>query len=151
MFKELIEQRNLAKEVWDKARKEIQPLEDEYWKYVELIDKKFIEEKVYIPIEKADEFLKGKKLSSIRVVFEDGDYAELYNDYDVYWDSDKQCFDSGCNDSGYTVQDTLRWHPSVVGFYDAVEKQYDDNWDYKLVDILPTMKETLINAEFSKS
>ena len=45
MFKELIEQRNIAKEAWDKARKEIQPLEDEYWKYVKLIDKKFIEGK----------------------------------------------------------------------------------------------------------
>ena len=93
MFKELIEQRNIAKEAWDKARKEIQPLADEYWRCLKLIDKKFIEEKVYIPIEKADEFLKGKRLSSVCVVFEDGDFAELYNDYDVYWDSYKQCFD----------------------------------------------------------
>lgn len=151
MFKELIEQRNRTKKAWDKARKEIQPLADEYWKYVKLIDKKFIEEKVYIPIEKADEFLKGKRLSSVCVVFENGDSANLYNDYDIYWDSDKQCFDSGCDDSGYTVQNTLMWHPSVVGFYDALEKQYDVYWDYKLVKIIPTMKETLINAELSKS
>lgn len=124
MFKELIKERDKAKKEYDKINKTVKPYWDKYMETGRAIKKKFIEEKLYIPIDKLKDYLKESDAESLTIVYENGETEDLYHDYGIGFYSDwfgknedYNIIQSGTADDGYSFQYNIN-KEHIVGFYD---------------------------------
>ena len=126
MFKELIKERDKAKKEYDKISKTVKPYWDKYMETEKAIKKKFIEEKLYIPIEKLKDYLGNRDAESFTIVYENEKTEELSHNYGIgfewVWKNGKHTLnynviESGTDDNGYYfTHDIKKEH--IVGFYD---------------------------------
>ena len=126
MFKELIKQRDKAKKEYDKISKTVKPYWDKYMETGRAIKKKFIEEKLYIPIDKLKDYLKEEDAESFTIVYENGETEELYHTYGIDYENTKwsqgkyvsgNMIVSSVDDTGYSFShDIDKEH--IIGFYD---------------------------------
>lgn len=126
MFRELIKERDKAKKEYDKIRKTINPYWDKYMETEKDIEDKFIEQKLYIPIEKLKDYLGNRDAESFTIVYENGKTEELYHNYGIgfvwTWKNGKHInnYDiiaSGTDDDGYHFKYDIK-KEGIVGFYD---------------------------------
>ena len=123
MFKELIEERDKAKKEYDKIRKTVKPYWNKYMETEKDIKDKFIEEKLYIPIEKLKDYLGNRDAESFTIVYENGKTERLYQTgFEWVWKNGKHTnnyniIESGTDDDGYYIKYDIK-KESIVGFYD---------------------------------
>ena len=126
MFKELIKERDKAKKDYDKISKTVKSYWDKYMKTEEAIEKAFIEQKLYIPIDKLKDYLKEEEAESFAIVYENGETEELYHSYGIDYENTKwsqgkyvpgNMIVSGCDDTGYCFSHDID-EEHIVGFYD---------------------------------
>lgn len=122
MFKELIKERDKAKKEYDKICKTVKPYWDKYMETGRAIKKKFIEEKLYVPIEKLKDYLGNRDAESLTVVYENGKTEELcQTGFEWVWKNGKHTnnydiIESGTDDGYYFKYDIKK--EGIVGFYD---------------------------------
>ena len=126
MFKELIKERNKAKKEYDKISKTVKPYWDRFMETEEAIKKAFVEQKLYIPIDKLKDYLKEEDAESFIIVYENGKTEKLYHSYGIDYENTKwsqgkyvpgNMIVSGCDDTGYSFShDIDKEH--IIGFYD---------------------------------
>lgn len=126
MFKELIKERDKAHKEWREALAKADPYYKVYAKAEESLKDKFIEEKLYIPIEKLKDYLGNRDAESFTIVYENGETEDLYHDHGISfewaWKNGKHTnnynvIESGIDDYGYFfTHDIKKEH--IVGFYD---------------------------------
>lgn len=131
MFKELIKERDKAYKEWKEVSAKVKPYYEAYYKARGVLKDKFIEEKLYIPIEKLKDYLGNRDAESFTIVYENGKTVELYHDngisFEWVWKNGKHInnYDiiaSGMDDDGYYFKyDIKKEH--IVGFYDL---SFDD-------------------------
>lgn len=126
MFKELIKKRDEAKKKYDKIRKTTRPYWDRFMEAEKDIEYKFIEEKLYIPIDKLKDYLKESDAESFTIVYENGKTEELYHNYGIDYENTKwskgkyvpgNMIVSGCDDAGYSFSHDID-EEHIIGFYD---------------------------------
>jgi len=126
MFKELIKARDKAEKEYDKIRETIQPYWDKFLETEDAIEKAFIEQKLYIPIDKLKDYLKEEDAESFTIVYENGKTKELYHDYGIDYENKKwspkgyvsaNMIVSSCDDTGYSFSHDID-EEHIVGFYD---------------------------------
>ena len=126
MFKELIKARDKAKKEYDKISKTVKPYWDKYMDAKDAILNKFIEEKLYILIDKLPEYLNEQEISQLYIVFEDGKTEHLYHNYDICYETTKwekghyvpaRRLVSNVDDDGYSFSYDID-DDHIVGFYD---------------------------------
>lgn len=125
LFKELIDARDKAKREYDKISKTVKPYWNKYMETEKAIEKKFIEEKLYISINKLKDYLKEQDASSFTIVFENGETDDLSHEYGIDIQDGKIV--SGCDDSGYWFEHDIK-KEHIVGFYDL---DLDDGTEVK--------------------
>ena len=126
MFKELIKKRDEAKKEYDEISKTVRPYWDRFMEAEKDIKDKFIEEKLYIPIEKLKDYLGTRDAESFTIVYENGKTERLYHNYGIgfewVWKNGKHTnnYDiiaSGTDDDGYYFKYDIK-EEGIVGFYD---------------------------------
>lgn len=123
MFKELIKERNKAKKEYNKISKTVKPYWDRFMETEKDIKDKFIEEKLYIPIEKLKDYLGNRDAESLTVVYENGKTEKLYQTgFEWVWKNGKHTnnydiIESGTDDDGYYFKYDIK-KEGIVGFYD---------------------------------
>lgn len=126
-LKNLIESRNVAKEEYEKARKILRPHKDKYLASENAIEEEFINQKLYIPIDKLPEYIGDKEMSDITVVYENGKREYLYHSYDISYETSKWTKDgyaaarrlvSGVADDGWSFERDID-EDHIVGFYNV--------------------------------
>ena len=110
MFEDLIKERDKAHVEWKKVSKSVRPYWDKYMETEKAIEKKFIEEKLYIPINKLKNYLKEQDASSLTILYKNGNTEDLYHEYSIDVQDGKII--SGCDDAGYWFEyDIKKEHP----------------------------------------
>ena len=126
MFKELIKERDKAKEEYDKISKTVKPYWDRYMEAENNIEKAFVEQKLYIPIDKLKDYLKDNDAESFTIVYENGETEELYHSYGIDYENKKwsngeyvsgNMIVSSVDDTGYSFSHDID-EEHIVGFYD---------------------------------
>lgn len=126
MFKELIKERNKAKKEYNKISKTVKPYRDRFMETEEAIEKAFVEQKLYIPIDKLKDYLKEEDAKSFTIVYENGKTERLYHSYgidyeDTKWSQGKyvpgNMIVSSVDDTGYSFSHDID-EEHIVGFYD---------------------------------
>lgn len=126
MFKELIKERDKAKKEYDKISKTVKPYWDKYMETEKAIEKAFIEQKLYIPIDKLKDYLKEEEAESFAIVYENGETEHLSHSYGIDYENTKwskgeyvpaNMIVSGCDDTGYSFSHDID-EEYIVGFYD---------------------------------
>lgn len=130
MFKELIKERDKAKKEYNKISKTVKPYWDRFMETEEAIEKAFIEQKLYIPIDKLKDYLKEEDAESFTIVYENGETEELSHEYGISYENEKwsskgyvsgNMIVSGCDDSGYYFSHDID-EEHIVGFYDLTHE-----------------------------
>ena len=133
MFKELIKKRDKAKKEYKKISKTIKPYWDKYMEIEKDIKDKFIEEKLYIAIEKLKDYLKEKDAMSFVIVYENGETESLYHDYGINYENTKwsqgkyvpaNMIVSGVSDDGYSFSHDID-EQHIVGFYNLTLNHWE--------------------------
>ena len=126
MFKELIKERDKTEKEWREALAKVDPYYKAYDKAKEVLKNKFIEEKLYIPIEKLKDYLSNRDAESFTIVYENGKTERLCHNYGIgfewVWKNGKHTnnYDiiaSGIDDDGYHFKYDIK-EEGIVGFYD---------------------------------
>ena len=126
MFKELIKERDKAKKEYDKISKTVKPYWDRFMETKEAIEKAFIEQKLYIPIDKLKDYLKEEEAESFTIVYETGETDDLSHEYGIDYENTKwsqgkyvpgNMIVSGCDDTGYSFSHDID-EEHIIGFYD---------------------------------
>jgi len=146
MFKELIDARDKAKKEYDKISKTVKPYWDKYMETERAIKKKFIEEKLYVPIDKLKDYLKESDAESFTIVYENGKTEELYHNYGIgfewVWKNGKHInnydiIESGTDDDGYYFKHDIK-KEGIVGFYDLSvdDKDIKETYMEEIIKVL---------------
>lgn len=126
MFKELIKERDKAKKEYDKISKTVKPYWDRFMETEDAIKKAFVEQKLYIPIDKLPEYIGDKEMSDITVVYENEETERLNHPYDISYKTTKwtkggyapgRRLVSGIADDGWSFEVDID-EDHIVGFYD---------------------------------
>ena len=126
MFKELIKERDKAEKEYNKISKTVKPYWDRFMETEEAIEKAFVEQKLYISIDKLKDYLKEEDAESFTIVYENEETEELYHSYgidyeDTKWSQGKyvpgNIISSGCDDAGYSFRYDID-EEHIIGFYD---------------------------------
>lgn len=126
MFKELVKERDKAKKEYDKICKTVKPYWDRFMETEDAIEKAFIEQKLYIPIDKLKDYLKEKEAESFTIVYENGETEHLNHSYGIDYKNTKwskgkyvpgNMIVSSCDDTGYSFSYDID-EEHIVGFYD---------------------------------
>ena len=146
MFKELIKERDAAYKEWKEASAKVDPYYKAYDKAEESLKDKFIQEKLYIPIEKLKYYLKEEDAESFTIVYENGETEHLYHDYGISLENKKwsqgkyvsaNMIVSGCDDLGYSFSYDID-EEHIIGFYDLTL----NHWEH--VKVKETFMEEII-------
>ena len=126
MFKELIKEKDKAEKEWREALAKVDPYYKAYDKAKEVLKDKFIEEKLYIPIEKLKDYIGDRDAKSFTIVYENGETEELYHSYGIDYENTKwskgeyvpaNMIVSSCDDTGYSFSHDID-EEHIIGFYD---------------------------------
>ena len=125
MFKELIKERDKAKKEYNKISKTVKPYWDKFMKTEEAIEIAFVEQKLYIPIDKLKDYLKEEDAESFTIVYENGETEQLYHTYGIDYENTKwsqgkyvsgNMIVSSVDDTGYSFSRDID-EEHIVGFY----------------------------------
>lgn len=127
MFKELLEQKQEAYRQYQVGYESIQPLWKDYIKKSEQIYKEFIKQKLYISIDKLEEYLKDKEAENLSIVFEDGSWDRINHPDGIYYENEKWAGKDGyipgrlictnSRDDGYYFTYDID-EQGIIGFFD---------------------------------